>query len=335
MMGNKKKILVAPLDWGIGHAARCIPLIDDLLDQGNEVILAGNGRSIAWLEKRFARLTCLKDIPDYRIQFSAKASISLQLLKQWPRLKHIIQDEHNWLDQVIDAYHIDEVISDNRYGLHSKKIKCSLVTHQLRVHAAWFVAPFANRMIGRLLCPFSEILIPDFENYNDSLSGKLSHPPLQNCRYIGALSRFSPTRKIHTEKATWVGIVSGPEPFRTEFENELFSLFQRIGQPSFILAANPQNHGSVIKGNVTILSHAEDDEFASLVSNATHVIARAGFSTVLDLNALGADATLVPTPGQTEQEYLGQYLSSKKKFKCISQEKMKSLSAKDFLNPIR
>jgi hypothetical protein len=50
---GKTRILVAPLDWGLGHATRCIPIIRELLSRGCEVWLAGEGAQEHLLKEEF------------------------------------------------------------------------------------------------------------------------------------------------------------------------------------------------------------------------------------------------------------------------------------------
>ena len=52
-MKTPRRILISPLDWGLGHASRIIPIIDKYLELGDNVIIAGSGMSLNLLQKQF------------------------------------------------------------------------------------------------------------------------------------------------------------------------------------------------------------------------------------------------------------------------------------------
>lgn len=66
---GKSRILVAPLDWGLGHATRCIPIIKELLAQDCDVWLAGEGAQVELLKTEFPDLPIL-ELPGYRIKYA-------------------------------------------------------------------------------------------------------------------------------------------------------------------------------------------------------------------------------------------------------------------------
>ncbi|TMI85631.1 MAG: glycosyl transferase family 28, partial [Bacteroidetes bacterium] len=115
---RKLRILVAPLDWGLGHATRCIPIIQHLLKADVEVWLAGEGAQEKLLADEFPDLPFLS-LHGYRIRY-ARSAIGLvkNILFQAPKIVKAIRNENKWLAKMIDEHHFDAVISDNRYGLY-------------------------------------------------------------------------------------------------------------------------------------------------------------------------------------------------------------------------
>ena len=57
---QQKKVLIAPLDWGLGHATRCIPVITALLELGYHVTIATDGPHAIILREAFPNLTFLR-----------------------------------------------------------------------------------------------------------------------------------------------------------------------------------------------------------------------------------------------------------------------------------
>ncbi|MBK7872558.1 MAG: hypothetical protein IPJ74_18690 [Saprospiraceae bacterium] len=127
----KKRILVAPLDWGLGHATRCIPIVQELLDQDAEVLLATNGGAFELLRKEFPTLIVEK-LPAYNIRY-ANGNMYWNVGIQLPKIIKAIVSEYYTLKKLIHQYQIDAIISDNRYGCFSKKVKCIFITHQINI----------------------------------------------------------------------------------------------------------------------------------------------------------------------------------------------------------
>src|SRR5687767_12164171 len=185
---RKKRILVAPLDWGLGHAARCIPIIRHLLEKGCEVVIGADGRPLELLEGEFPQLEVAL-MPGYRITYPKSGSMVLRIAAQVPKILHGIRREHLLLGKIIQEKKIDAVISDNRYGLWNKKIPCVFITHQLMIKS-----PFGEKLIHRLnknyIRRFTECWVPDEEGeWSGDLGSKFALPP--NGKYIGILSRFA------------------------------------------------------------------------------------------------------------------------------------------------
>lgn len=303
-------MLVAPLDWGLGHATRCIPLIHGLLDAGMEVVLAAEGAPAALLSREFPTLECLP-LFGYRAMYSRRRwALPFTLLMQSPRLFRIIRKEREWLAHVIDTHHIDLVISDNRYGLYSKKIPCIFITHQLTIKAQFgWLENILQKINYRFINRFTCCWVPDAAG-GENLAGILSHPeklPLVPVHYIGILARFAP-QQIQ-QKFDLCIVLSGPEPQRTLLEEKIApALISAEGKVSLV-RGKPGAGGMIALGpHVTVYNHLPTEDLQQLVLQSQLIVSRSGYTTVMEMVALGKKMLLIPTPGQTEQEYLAERL---------------------------
>ncbi len=127
-------VLVAPLDWGLGHATRCIPIINELTRQGARVIIASSGSQKQLLRQEFPDLECL-EIPGYNLRYKSGIFLKWGLILKIPALLRQIKRENRWLDETVQNYKIDGLISDNRYGLYHKSLFCVFLTHQLSIQS--------------------------------------------------------------------------------------------------------------------------------------------------------------------------------------------------------
>ncbi|MFM7671394.1 MAG: glycosyltransferase [Bacteroidota bacterium] len=329
-MSDKKnnilnRVLVAPLDWGLGHATRCIPLIHRLLEEGNQVYLAGSGPSGHLLRTEFPRLP-YTEIPSHAIRYSKNAKgFAWTLLKQIPALIRQIRKERKWLNEYLTNHSIDQVISDNRYGLYHPSTHNIILTHQLNVQTetvSW-LEKFINKILSRLLTNFDAVWVPDVEGV-PNLSGELGHPtnalPIP-VKYIGNLSRFTPNHPaIIAEKITI--LLSGPEPQRTILEEKCLRELAEWKGPITLIRGLPLG-GKPIDAppHWQVFDHLPIDLLQQQIEEAEWVIARCGYSTLMDLDALNKQAILIPTPGQPEQEYLARHLSDRKEWAGIDQSK--------------
>jgi uncharacterized protein (TIGR00661 family) len=303
---NIRTVLVAPLDWGLGHATRCIPIIRGLLEQGLTVILAAEGAQANLLQQEFPALTCLP-LPGYRVVYSQTgAGLGFTMLRQTPRLMRVIREEHEWLDSVIDEHGIDLVISDNRYGLYSKKIPCVFITHQLTIKAPFrWLEKLLRQINYRYINRFTVCWVPDAEG-PDNLAGKLSHPkklPRIPVRYIGLLARFQ--RQEKPKEYDFCILLSGPEPQRTLLEEMIVPGLAGIHGKIVLVRGKPGSTENIAAPEqVTVFNHLNTQELQELVQKSRFIVSRSGYTTVMELVSLGKKAILIPTPGQTEQEYL-------------------------------
>ena len=329
--GKRKTILFCPLDWGLGHASRDIFIIHKLLDSEKyKIIIGADNAPYHLLKSEFPDLQFLR-FPSFSIRYSGRFFLSTKVILQVPKILHWIHKEHRMLKSIISQQEVDIVISDNRYGLWNKNIHSVIISHQIKIflpaRMKWF-EPLLNLKIKKWLKKFDQCWVPDMEGENN-LAGKLSHPekPPLNLRYIGLLSRFQLTRNQKNSKPTKKNevlvILSGPEPQRSILEKKLIRHFRKKETSVLIVRGIPwQKKGQTIYGNISLVSHLPSDLLYSYISMAKYVICRAGYSSIMDLTILNKPAILIPTPGQTEQEYLAQSLHSRKFFYRLEQKNL-------------
>lgn len=319
-MNKQKTILICPLDWGLGHATRCVSLVNQFISEGHEVIIGADKNPLAFLKQEFPNLKTIV-IPGYEVTYGQKGS-SLKLFYESVKFFNFIKEEHSFIDKIIEEHNIDLLVSDNRYGLWSKKIRSIIVTHQLFVKAP-LGEKLAHQKIEKLISHFDECWIPDFED-SPNLSGDLAHlkPIKIKHIFVGPLSRFS-SKKIVTSSVfeerknvsrseesyefDIIAIISGPEPQRTIFENLVFDEIEKNELKAVVVLGKPQHSISNTHNSILVFNHLQTEELYEYIQKSKIVVCRAGYSSIMDLAALNKKAILVPTPGQTEQEYLAQY----------------------------
>ena len=309
-----KKLLLAPLDWGLGHATRCVPIIRDLLNSDCEVWLAGEGAQEKLLREEFPLLPFLP-LKGYRIKYSKKG-LAAKLIFQIPSILRSIREENSWLKVQIMNHGFEAVISDNRYGLWSENVFSVFITHQLRIKSSLgkLSENFLQKWNYNLINKFDECWIPDKEG-ESNLAGALSHPhklPSIPVKFIGSQSRFN-NLNIEVEKDHLLIILSGPEPQRTIFENKIIEEIVNYPGTATIVRGLPVEKNIVPSTNtIHFYNHLMADDLNVEMMKAEFIIGRSGYSTIMDIAELDKKSILVPTPGQTEQEYLAHYLRQKR-----------------------
>ena len=310
------KILIAPLNWGLGHATRCIPLIRQYIATGDEVVLGGDGESIMLLHRTFPNLRII-DLPSLELRYTYNAQQYGFYLRAIPALIRFTIADHYYLRQRLAIEHFDLIISDNRFGLFSRQTHCVYMTHQLYVQLPKrlkIFQPLARALHACIYKRYNEVWVPDYEDSNHNLAGVLAHGHHfdHKAKYIGPLSRFShplPITRypISDTRYSNLAILSGLEPQRTLFEQELIDRFRECNESTLIIRGKiggPMTTTHI--GAVTLIPSMHEQELLPLMQGATKIIVRSGYSTIMDLAALGllSKAEFHPTPGQSEQEYL-------------------------------
>ncbi len=331
---------MAPLDWGLGHATRTIPVIREFLSRGWTVDLAVSGSVSALYEKEFPGLRRIR-IPGYAIRYPARGfEMPFWLLKNYRRIANVIRDEHLIAESLVKVNAYDAVFSDNRFGFYSSRAHSVYLTHQARIA---FPSPFSIfedlgvAWHSRKMSHFDSLWIPDFPEF-PGLAGKLSHVSTNRVlEFVGPLSRFSGLElpsPPSDKKFRFAAILSGPEPMRTSFEKALLAAFEKIPGEHLLVRGLPGSSEIPFSPkNVTVYNHLDTVAFSKAIQNAESVVSRPGYSTVMDMIYLGADCIFVPTPGQTEQVYLGKALRDSGKASYLQQteisaERLQSLARK-------
>tara|TARA_B100001250_G_scaffold125539_1_gene106747 strand:- start:2402 stop:3451 length:1050 start_codon:yes stop_codon:yes gene_type:complete len=314
---TKKRILVAPLNWGIGHATRCIPIIKALISNNFEVLIAADGRPLHLLNTEFPKLEIIR-LPGYNIKYPTYLSMSINMLLQIPKIMWSIKKENSLLNGIIKDYNIDGVLSDNRFGLYTKKVPCIFITHQLKIQSPYF-SKFIQKMNYSYIDKFDACWVIDNEENN--LAGNLSKPATlpNNTIYIGSQSRFEYQKS--RKEYEFLAIVSGPEPQRTILEKGLIKSLKSRKERSLIVLGKPELNHTKQMGNLTVQSHLNAQDLNQIILSSELIICRSGYSTIMDLAKLKKRAFFIPTPGQTEQEYLAKIFKDKKI--CYSQKQQK------------
>jgi uncharacterized protein (TIGR00661 family) len=320
---KKPRVLVAPLDWGLGHATRCIPVIFKLLQQNCEVIVAAEGQVKFLLQQEFPTLDFI-DLKGYRVRYSRNRYwFTVKILMQAPALFYRVLAEKRWLSKVIDDHKIDGVISDNRPGLNHKKIPCIYITHQLQIKTGnRFTESIAQKIHYHYINKFTACWVPDTPG-KINLAGELSHPsawPRVPVTFAGPLSRFEKTMAENKYKLCIV--LSGPEPQRSIFEKKLLEDLQAFAGRVILIRGLPGQSMIPASKNpaVEIKNHLPAIALNTVILQSGMIICRSGYTSVMDLAKLQKRAILVPTPGQTEQEYLAAYLQKQQLFLCVEQK---------------
>lgn len=334
------KILITPLNWGLGHASRSMALVVRYLRQGDDVVLAGDGESGVLLKKSFPGLKYYA-LPSLELHYGRGNNQVLALAAMLPRLAVAAWKDHQAIQQIIRQEHIDLLISDNRFGCFSKLCRCVYLTHQLHIrlphHWQW-AEPIAERIHARIICRYDECWVPDYEG-EPNLAGELSHPVKKRVevKYIGPLSRLpgrgkpvvptdqprqacapgraiSHAAEVPGEAFDVVAVLSGLEPQRSMLEREVMQ--EWLGKEEKVLIIRGKMNlppTTTQKKNITLRPYASDAELRDALLNANIIISRSGYSSIMDYAALGLlekarrgeiELRLVATPGQSEQEYL-------------------------------
>ncbi|HEX8041284.1 MAG TPA: glycosyltransferase [Chryseosolibacter sp.] len=307
------RVLVAPLDWGLGHATRCIPVIRELQRQGCDVMIAGSGDSLRLLKKEFPSVRAF-DLPAYEPRYPSSGSMAWTMACQLPRFMRVISEEHDVVGKLIARENVQRVISDNRYGCWSERIPAALITHQSNIlmpDGFGWMENFVAALNAKMIIQFTVCWIPDVPGEH-SLAGRLTAFEKSGARirkeYIGWLSRFQVSGNVNKIYDV-LAVFSGPEPQRTIFENKVACQLKNSRLEYRVVRGLPAcGEPPADERTVNFLSSAD---LQREMESASLVIARSGYSTVMDMATLGKKALFVPTPGQTEQEYLAERLTQK------------------------
>ncbi|WP_378186326.1 glycosyltransferase [Aquimarina sp. W85] len=315
----ERKILIAPLNWGLGHATRCIPIINALINEGYTPVIASDGAALDLLKKEFPSLET-KTLPSYNIEYSKSAStFKIKMVLNSPKIARAIKAERKVIEDIVAMDHYHGIISDNRLGVRHKYIPSVIITHQLTVLSG-NTTGLSTKLHAKYIKKFDACWVPDMAD-TPNLSGVLGHPKKMRLpvTYLGPLSRFH-YQNLPKDYDIMV-LLSGPEPQRTLLENKLFKEFKQSDKRIVLIRGIIEDtHKIYTKNNITVHNFLTGKDLQNTINRSSLVIARSGYTTVMDLAKLNKRAFFIPTPGQFEQEYLADRLRRNKIVPSCNQE---------------
>jgi UDP-N-acetylglucosamine transferase subunit ALG13 len=322
-----KNILLAPLDWGLGHTTRCMPILSYLLELGHNPIFAGNDDQASIIKSTFGKKIKTVKLDGYNVRYSpVNRFFQAGLMGQAPGLIKKIKQEHSWLADNAGPLGVDGIISDNRYGLYHPSVPSVILTHQLQIRTG--LGRVADNLVQQLhykyLNKFGATWVVD-SAVSPGLGGTLSHSVRMpaDYQYLGHLSRFGDEKcsSSRSADAATLILLSGPEPQRSILSDLLWHQAKNInGNFIFSEGSSSAQQRNDIPGHITYYQRLEWAQLGAVLNDAGLVISRSGYSTIMDLVALQKKAVLIPTPGQTEQLYLAKMLHAQGRFFSASQQ---------------
>jgi len=320
------EIIYAVCSWGLGHSTRSLPVIRKLMNENNSLTIISNGRSLDLLKKELRDNASYVDIVDYPMLLSENArQFMAKSMIYWPLFIKRIESGLIKLNRLIEKKKYDLIVSDGRYDMYSKKIPSFFISHQIRI-----MNPLRIRMLETgselfnkfFFKRFSGVIVPDYKE--NSFSGDLSH----NLRkidenmlhYAGALSDFS--KKTCKKDVDYLISISGPEPQRSMLEENISSQIQDLTGNIVMTLGKAEKTSEIKKEKITTYSFLTKEKREDLLNRTKLVIARSGYSTIMDLGVIGTKALLIPTPGQIEQEYLSEYHNTLGTFYSVKQDEI-------------
>lgn len=323
-MKTNKTVLIAPLDWGLGHVTRCIPIAEHFNVLGYDVVFAVSGNGVHFLNNGYSKFKIIQ-IEGYNITYSGSKSASISLIKQIPKIISKIRKDKSICARLVKEIKPNIIISDNRYGFCHPNVFCVFLTHQLQIKAPSFLRifePLLYYTIKKLIAKFDQCWIPDIAD-PISLAGKLSHPRYlpQKTTYVGLLSRFQKSCEMIESEFDICCLISGPNPSRIIFKENLIRIFKELDFKTVFVCGEPEASEKRIKeGNLTIYNHLNTPDLNHIIEKSKVVICRSGYSSLMDLSLLQKKVICIATPGQTEQEYLASWLSMQGKIYALKNE---------------
>lgn len=311
---------MSPLNWGIGHAARLVPVAHQLHAGGNTIFICASGASLALLRLECPYAQFVTDVV-FEVSYSKKARTNgLKLLAQFPKMWWQVFKEHQLLKKLVKQYQIDCIIADNRYGFYHASVPSVFITHQLNIQV-----PFGGKLINfwnhYFIKKFNACWVPDEADNDQALAGKLSrNNNLKHISYIGLLSRASALPTVTDKKAPVLYLLSGVEPQRSLLEQLIIKYHTQHPHQAILIRGTQQTNTKIEPlHNLIVYDLCNAKQLQSLVAASKYVVCRSGYSSLMDLVKWHKNALLVPTPGQFEQEYLAQFVTEKKWFCSINQ----------------
>jgi hypothetical protein len=310
-----------------------IPVARKLQEMNNNIFIGSGEEHLALFRSEMEGLTYI-NFSGFRPGYSRHLPQYFIMLLKTPLLLYHIILEHHRLKRIIRENKIDIVISDNRFGLWNKNVTSVYFTHMPLIPLPKVfklienVGVFLHRAVIKR---YTFCFIPDLPG-EINVSGRLSHGVRlpDNVRFTGIISRFiSSSETKNDDKYGFrhnTVILSGPEPQRGMLKQKLVNLFGKKEPPTVVLEGYPgKEKSSVNSENIIFYNHLSAPEMMAMIKGSEGVISRSGYTTIMDLIALNCSALLIPTPGQTEQEYLAVYLAEKGWFTTTTRKDLDNL----------
>lgn len=308
-----KKVFIAPLNWGLGHATRLLPLIKYLLNKNYMVYIGASGRSRNVLQQEVKDCTFV-DFPEYPIRYpQTRFFVTRFMLIVFPQMLRAMKNEQNQLKILHKQYGFDLIISDNRFSLALQGVKSLLISHQLRYKLPWpiqkmeWLPEYFNYIHFK---KYHLILIPDIDDQK-SFSGELSHKmrylPAKKLYYMGIISGLENNNKEESENIDYLIIISGPEPQRTKFEKIILNQLGELEGKVVVALGKPEKNYKIRIGDTEVFTYLNRKNISYYMRRAKLIISRPGYTTVMEMIETGKRGLFIPTPGQVEQVYLAQY----------------------------
>ena len=332
-MPKRLHVLVCPLNWGLGHASRMVPVIDVLLELNCRVTASASGKPMTMLREEFKSRIDYIDFPGPSICYNSWMPAAMSIFFQIPYLLFWVFRENQYLRKILIQEQPDMVISDNRYGVRNRKVLSDFVTHQLNIQMpagfGWAGRIF-NYFNHRIIRNFDHCLVPDKEEF-PGLAGELSHGSrLPDISYTGPMSRFYSNKPWPEENPAEqipgdfiLVLLSGPEPQRSILEKLLMK--ELTNETVVWFRGLPGNKNPVKKNGQWFYNHANRQLMSWFIRESSMVICRSGYTTIMDLCVFGKKTVMIPTPGQTEQEYLARLLQKSGYIESLEQNNLKML----------
>jgi len=321
-----KKVLFGTSSWGLGHATRDLNLIRGLLSRGCEVTVVSTGGALRVLKGELGDSCHYLDWPD--IPSSVARSSFLFYLKTTanvPRIMWIWHREKRRVAELLRQERFDLIVTDHRNGLVRSDVRSCFITHSPRYIAPWrdpFMEGIMEWFLARWFAPVYKILIPDDEE--GGMSGDMSHKirftPREKLAYLGILS--SAHRRDLPQDIDYFITISGPEPQRTMFADKVLSQVDKLSGKIVIALGTPGGTAPKLGNKIEIYPYLNRDKQEEMLNRAKLVICRSGYTTLMELAEIGRKALLIPTPGQSEQEYLAKTLRERGEFYSVRQNKL-------------
>jgi UDP:flavonoid glycosyltransferase YjiC (YdhE family) len=317
------RFLFGICSWGLGHASRSLPIIRKVIKEGHMVTVVSSGRALNMLQQELGDEATFVNLADYNPPETLNPSFFVpSTILHFPVYLRSMFREHDFVRRFIWSRHVDAIFSDNRFAFYSRDIPSYFMSHQLRI-----LNPLRNVALENgtefynqyFLKRYAGVLVPDFRE--DGLSGRLAHNlsriDEKHVNYVGVISEFS---YYQTPQDIDVFLsISGPEPHRTYFEHKVRKQLEGFGGNVVVTLGKPE--ASVQEGP-NLSSYLRRVERENILNRSRLVVARSGYSTLMDLFALRKKGFLVPTPGQSEQEYLAKFHMDRGTFYCVSEKEL-------------